>query len=226
LAVVESTPADAFESIRDAVAGHVAESAAVVLLGGDNSITRAGCHGLGAPLDRCGLITLDAHFDLRTLDGGLNNGNPVRALLADGLPGDQIVQIGLQSFANSPAYAEVARQAGIEVLTMDDVTEYGLVKVMQNALASLGTRVERIYVNFDIDVLDRAFAPACPGSRPGGMTPFGLRRAAHLCGAHHRVHAIDIVEIDPTLDVADITVLAAAACLLEFASGVLERHKL
>ena len=65
------------------------------------------------PRALCGLLTIDAHLDLRSLDGGLSNGNPVRALLADGLPGGQIVQVGLQSFANSAAYAEVAREAGI-----------------------------------------------------------------------------------------------------------------
>ena len=64
-------------------------------------MTRPGVHGLGLPLDQVGLITLDAHFDMRDLDRGLGNGNPVRALIEDGLPGRNIAQIGLAPFANS-----------------------------------------------------------------------------------------------------------------------------
>jgi arginase family enzyme len=53
-----------------------------------------------------------------------------------------------------------------------------------------------------------------------------LRRAAHLCGAHPSVRIIDLVEIDPTKDISDCTVLAAASFFLAFASGVVERLRL
>ena len=80
-----------------------------------------------------------------------------------------------------------------------------------------------MYIDLDLDVLDRAYAPATPGSRPGGLCPAEVRRAARMCGARACVRAMDIVELDPEKDVQDATSLAAAACLLEFASGVLER---
>ncbi len=216
---------DAGDVAADDLARHIESSTATVILGGDNSITRPGVLALGVPLERCGLITFDAHLDLRDLAGGLTNGNPVRALLADGLPADQIFQIGLQSFANSPDYAIVAREAGIRTFTVDDVMEQGMGRLVHNVLGDLGSRVDRIYVDMDLDVLDRTFAPATPGSRPGGVTPFMLRRAAHLCGAHHRVRAMDLVEIDPEKDIADVTSMTAAVCLLEFASGVLSRFE-
>jgi arginase family enzyme len=53
--------------------------------------------------------------------------------------------------------------------------------------------------------------------------PHQVRCAAYLCGAHPKVGILDLVEIDPTRDIADATVLTAAACLLEFASGILGR---
>src|SRR5262245_58975441 len=110
---------DALAPLSQAVRDSGREVDAVIILGGDNGVTRPGVHGITDSLADCGLITLDAHFDLRDLDRGLTNGNPVRALLADGLPGANIVQIGIQPFANSRAYAEVARQAGITVVTID-----------------------------------------------------------------------------------------------------------
>ncbi len=60
-------------------------------------------------------------------------------------------------------------------------------------------------------------------ARPGGLSPYQIRRAAHLCGAHPKVRVLDLVEVDPTRDVSDVTALTAAVCLLEFACGVLSR---
>jgi arginase family enzyme len=215
-----------------------------LILGGDNSITRGGVRGLwksarvnlsdeesledltiGPPrLERIGLLTLDAHHDLRDLDGGLTNGNPIRALIEDGLPGANIAQIGIQSFANSKAYADIARDAGIHAVTAEQARSGGIEPVVREALAKLEQVTDAIYVDLDVDVLDRAFAPACPGSRPGGLTPMEVQQAARLCGAHPKVRAIDIVEVDPTRDVAEATVMAAASFVLSFAAGLAARR--
>lgn len=228
LPLAEATLEEAFTPISTAVCNALNQDAdAVIVLGGDNGVTRPGVHGIANRHENgllsCGVLTFDAHFDLRDLSNGLTNGNPVRALLADGLPGANIVQIGIQGFANSQAYAQVARDAGITVITMNRVRERGLEDVVTEALNYLAQRVEIIYVDFDIDVLDRAFAPACPGARPGGLTPWELKRAAYLCGLHPKVHAIDLVEVDPAQDIADVTVFATAACFLSFAAGLVKR---
>jgi formiminoglutamase len=200
---------------------------AVVMLGGDNGITRPGVAGLALAseegLEGCGLLTLDAHFDLRDTSKGLSNGNPVRALLEDGLPGGNIVQLGILGFANSQAYAQIARDAGINIVTMDKLREKGIERAVNEALEYLSARVKAIYFDLDVDVLDRAFAPACPGARPGGLLPWEVRRAAWLCGRHPKVKAMDLVEVDPTQDVANVTVMSTAACLLSFASGLVTR---
>jgi formiminoglutamase len=188
----------------------------MVLLGGDNSITYPAVAALGDS----SLITFDAHLDLRDTDRGLTNGNPIRALLEDGYPGDRITQIGIQSFANSAAYAEVARRAGIHLVTAEEVHARGIAPIVEDAL---DRAVGPVYIDLDVDVLDRAFSPATPGSRPGGLFPWQLRIAARMCGTSPKVRAMDLVEIDPTKDIADTTCLAAASFLLSFASGVLER---
>lgn len=227
LPLAEMKLEDAFDPLKDAVRNALADADAVVVIGGDNGVTRPGVHGvadsLASSVESCGLITLDAHFDLRDLSNGLTNGNPVRALLADGLPGENIVQIGIQPFANSQAYAQVANDAGITVVTMSQIRAHGVERLLTESFDDLSERVKHIYVDLDIDSLDRVFAPATPGSRPGGLTPYELRRVAWLCGAHPLVRAIDLVEVDPTQDVADATVMATALCLLSFASGLLAR---
>lgn len=197
---------------------HIGDS--TILLGGDGAVTRPGLHSLGFPLERCGLLTFDAHYDLRDLENGLTSNNSVRALLRDGLPGANVIQVGLQPFVNSAAYARVARDEGLTVQTVDEVYLHGIGSVVSQALAELTRRADAIYVSFDLDVLDRVFAPACSEARPGGLQPWMLRQAARLCGQHSRVLIMDIVEVDPTNDVADSTSLAAASILLAFASGM------
>lgn len=212
LPIADRAPEAAYPAVFDAVTRSAAP--ATILLGGDNSITYPGAMALG----ECSVITFDAHLDLRDTDRGLTNGNPIRALLEGGFPGSRIVQIGIQPFANSECYWRVARDAGIRVVTADEVGRRGIEAVVGEALARLPGLP--IYVDLDLDVLDRAFAPATPGSRPGGLTPRELRTASRLCGEDPRVCVLDIVEMDPARDVANQTALAAAACFLSFASGV------
>jgi formiminoglutamase len=223
LDLADATLPVASPQITVAVREAIRKAHAVVLLGGDNGITRPACHGLSDDLSQCALLTLDAHLDLRDLDNGPSNGNPVRGLLQDGLPGGHIVQIGIQSFANSGAYADVARKAGIEVVHIDVVRARGIETVVLAALEKLSDAARFIYVDFDVDVLDRAFSPASPGSRPGGLLPAELLLAARLCGANKKVVAVDIVEFDPSKDIAGIGALTAASCFLSFAAGYRSR---
>lgn len=193
-----------------------------VILGGDNGATRAGVHALaqarGIHFNRIGLITLDAHLDVRDLDGGAMNGNPIRGLLEDGMDPTHIVQIGLQDFANSSYYMNVGLDAGIRAIPLD---HRSLPAVFEEELG-LADRVDALYVDFDLDVMDRAFVPGCPGARPGGITPREARQIARIAG-RSQVAVMDFVEFDPSKDVNDQTALIAAACLLEFAAGLAER---
>lgn len=195
-----------------------------IFLGGDNSVTRPGVHSLGVPLSRIGVITFDAHYDLRHTDAGLNNGNPIRALLNDGLPGEQIVQIGLQEFANSFSYEQVGAEHGLTAIPASTLKDFGAFEnAWSRALQKLA-HVEAIYVDFDLDVCDRSMVPACPGARPGGIPAAWLRHTVRWAGQEPRVAAIDLVEMDPTKDVNQLTSHLAAACVLEFCAGTLEQR--
>ncbi|MFJ4161339.1 arginase family protein [Microbacterium testaceum] len=112
--------------VRAAVAA-LSAARLVIALGGDNSATYGVAQGRGVG----GLITLDAHFDLRD---GESNGSPVRRLIADGLDPRRIVQIGIADFANSAAYAQRALDAGITVITLDEVRRRGIDEVVAEAL--------------------------------------------------------------------------------------------
>lgn len=194
-------------------------------LGGDNLITYPIAANLPhAPIQRVGVLTFDAHHDVRALDGQrFSNGSPIRLLLEDGLPGGQVVQIGIHSFANSRHHRRWCEDAGITVVDLPRIEREGIGPVVERALDRLAERADVIHVDFDIDVLDRAFAPGCPGARPGGLSPRQLADAARLCGRRPEVVSADFVEVDVAADVNQTTVMALATTLLAFASGVAQR---
>lgn len=185
-------------------------------IGGDNSITYSVMHGMGG-LAAAGLVTLDAHHDLRD---GTSNGSPVRRLVDAGLDPQRIVQIGINDFSNSAAYGRYAREVGITVISRDDVADRGMAAVMRDALDIAGANGAAVHVDLDIDVCDRAVVPACPAAAPGGISAHELRIAARIAGADLRVRAIDATEVDATKDADDErTVRLVALCLLESAMG-------
>jgi len=211
------SPADGFGPIRDAVAACAEAHELVILIGGNNAVTRPAAHGLGLPLARVGLITLDAHYDMRETDRGPLNGNPVRCLLEDGLPGANICQIGLAPFANTLKMEEDARAAGAGAWHIGDCRD-GLEAILDEALARLAG-VEAILVDFDIDVIDRSQCPGAPGARPGGLDVSRFFAAARRLAAHPKVRLVDLTEFDPSLDVSDITALTAGRWLCEVLAG-------
>lgn len=217
-----ASPAEAFAPIQEAMRAQ-ARRALTVLAGGNNAITRPGVHGLDPSLEGVGLLTLDAHFDLRDTDCGLTNGNPIRALLDDGLDGRRISQVGLAPFANTRKAHETALNAGVSVRTVRECRQKGLAEVVAEELERLSGLSDVIYVDFDIDVIDRSQFQAAPGARPGGVSAHDFLDAARVVGAHRKVAAVDLTEFDPSLDPGDVSSLTAARWFCELLAGFATR---
>jgi formiminoglutamase len=206
----------------DRVAELAEQARLVVALGGDNSVTFAVARGAWRDRETsAGLITLDAHHDLRD---GISNGSPVRRLVEAGLAGRRVVQIGIADFANSPEYAARARELGIHVITRDTLHRRPLADAWGEAIDVAGSAGGPLHVDLDVDVCDRAVVPACPAAAPGGLSADDLRQAARLAGRTRQVTSIDITEIDATADTPDQrTVRLGALLVLEAAAGLAAR---
>lgn len=209
-----------------AATARVAEVAAtaslVIVLGGDNAATVPAALGAwGARIATAGLVTLDAHHDLRD---GVSNGSPVRRLLEAGLAGARVSQLGIEPLANSHAYAARAAEHGITVVTRAELLRTPVEAAMSAALDRAASAGGPVHVDLDLDVCDRSAAPGCPASVPGGLSAIELRTAARLAGAHPAVSSIDLTELDAARDAADQrTVRLAALCVLEALAGLAAR---
>lgn len=195
----------------------------VIALGGDNALTYPVARGARAT----GLITFDAHFDLRD---GISNGSPVRRLIEDAPDGERIdprriVQIGIADFANSAAYAQRAAELGITVITLDALRRRGIDDVVGEALRIAGAGAgARVHLDIDVDVCDRSVAPGCPASVPGGLAAWEVRALTRAVASDARVVSADIAEVDAAADAADgRTVRLAALCVLELLAGLAAR---
>jgi len=209
---------DATPRIREAVAASAAAHALTLVVGGNNAVTRPALLGLGLPLNKVGLITLDAHFDMRDLDQGLSNGNPVRALIEDGLPGANIAQVGLAPFANSKQMHDDAKAAGNLVVTIGEVCARGIQHALDRAFDHL-EGCEALVIDCDIDVIDRSQFPGAPGARPAGMAAHDFFAGVRRLASDPRVRVIDLTEWDPPLDPSDLSALTAARWVAECLAG-------
>jgi arginase family enzyme len=191
------------------------ETEFLLALGGDNSITYSGVKGTQAS----GLITLDAHYDLRD---GISNGSPVRRLIEAGLDGKRVVQIGIADFSNSPEYAKRAKEFGITVIPRSALRSRSVADIWSEAISIAG---DNVFVDFDMDICDRSVVPACPAAAPGGISADEIRQFAFLAGGSPSVVGADITEIDSTKDSSDDrTIRLAALVILELIAGYSTRE--
>lgn len=205
----------ACQAARDAVrVGRVG-----IFLGGDHSIAIGTVAGVSAALaergEKLGLIWFDAHGDFNTAETTLSghiHGMPFAVSVGHGTP--ELTHLGgfVPKVAACNAVLVGARDvdpeelvlleaAGIRVFTMQEVAERGIPAVVQEAIAIASDGTAGFHVSFDMDVLDPREAPGVGSPVAGGMTAHEALQAFELIGKTGTLRAIDMVEVDPLLDV-------------------------
>lgn len=206
--------------------GEIAERGIVpVVLGGDHSITWpaatavAEARGWG----RIGVVHFDAHADTAdSIDGNLaSHGTPMRRLIESGaVRGANFVQVGLRGYWPPQETFEWMREQGMRWHFMQEVWERGLPAVMDDAVAEALEAADGVYLSVDIDVLDPGFAPGTGTPEPGGLAPADLLRAVRKLALETPLVAMDVVEVAPPFDWAELTVNNAHRVVLEVLAGL------
>jgi len=207
-------------AMREAVQGDVAAIAAAgavpFVVGGDHSIALPVLRALAEKHGPLATLHVDAHLDTsgpETWGSAHHHGTPFRHALEEGLiaPG-RLVQIGLRSTWGKLSDPDFARSRDARQIPIDEIDERGMAAVAREVRERLGTTP--VYVSFDVDAIDPAFAPGTGTPVPGGMTSreaFQLLRA--LKGV--KLAGMDLVEVCPALDHADLTCHLGAHLLFE-----------
>ncbi|MEJ7763556.1 MAG: agmatinase family protein, partial [Thermomicrobiales bacterium] len=179
-----------------------------ILLGGDHSVTAPAVRGFAAARagQRIGLVNIDAHHDVRNLEHGPHNGTPFRQIIEGGqVAGENLVEVGIHGFVNSARYQRWLLDRGGTVISARQVRREGMEASIAEALRIASEGTDILYVSVDIDCLAFPWAVGTSASTAEGLDASELLEAVWACGLHPKVAAFDLVEVDPTRDVQNLT---------------------
>ena len=209
----------------------IAQSGAIpIVLGGDHTITWpdatgvARAHGWG----KIAVIHFDAHADTGDITFGslIGHGQPMRRLIESGaIRGDRFLQIGLRGYWPEPETLGWMAEQGMRSYEMTEIVTRGLAECLTEAFEIALSECDGIFLSVDIDVCDPGHAPGTGTPEPGGLSARELLDAVRRICYELPVVGMDIVEVSPPYDHADITALLGNRVVLEALSAIARRRK-
>jgi agmatinase len=201
------TDTNAFAEIDKAIIDLVNKNQRPVSLGGDHSITYPIVKALCKTYSPPSIIHFDAHPDLYDEFQGnrFSHACPFARIMEEGLA-KQLIQVGIRTM--SPPQKRQAERFGVQVLEMEKLPSFERLK-----------RAGPVYISFDLDVLDPAFAPGVSHREPGGMTVREAMR--HLHQITGNIIGVDLVEYNPRRDVSELTAAVCGKILKEMLGKML-----
>ena len=220
LAAVESV----CESVSERAAAIFSEGLFPIFLGGDHSIAIGTVSGVARSTSgaRTGVIWVDAHADFNTpatSPSGNIHGMPLATLTGRGHPDlvgiggpgasvntEDVVIVGLRSVDLEEK--NLLREAGVKVYTMKEIDAYGVARVVRSAMNDL-SHVDKVHLSLDLDVVDPEVAPGVGTPVRGGLTYREAHLLMELVNEAGIVSSLDVVEVNPILDVKNGTATLA-----------------
>ncbi|GAX25450.1 agmatinase [Fistulifera solaris] len=221
-----------FDQISNAVA-HIASTGTMpIILGGDHSIGFPTVRGIASVTSKnIGIIHVDRHADIqeKDLDERMHTTPYFHATNLPNVNPKNLVQIGIGGWqVPRPAVANMVERE-TNIFTMDDIEQYGIDKIAEMALERAWDGCDAVYMSYDIDSIEAAFVPGTGWPEPGGLLP---REALKLVGliAKEGLCGMEVVEVSPPYDHADITSLMALRIVVDalgamVSHGTLGKHK-
>lgn len=227
------TPANIERShavIRRKVLEVAGSGALPIVLGGDHSITFPSASAVAeivAPR-RLGVVHFDAHADAANTTWGVlrSHGTPMRRLIESGaVAGRNFVQVGLRGYWPPAETFAWMKEQGMRWHLMTEIEARGAEAVIADAIAQALDGPEVVYLSIDIDVLDPGLAPGTGTPEPGGLLTRELLRAVRQVVAAIELVGMDVVEVAPPFDHAEVTAAAAHRCVMEAISALAAKRR-
>ncbi|MEE9300837.1 MAG: agmatinase family protein [Alphaproteobacteria bacterium] len=234
-----------FDQITKAISYIVEQGVFPVICGGDHSLGFPNVRGIAPHIDgNVGIIHVDRHLDCSEMQMDERmHGTPWywtcheasatthrdHAHMHDvGLPNcppENLVQLGIGGWAGMRDAAIIARRRGSNVLTVEDVGRLGPEKTAEIALELAWKGCKAVYLSFDIDSIDPAFAPGTGTPEPGGLQPREALEIVRLV-ATEGLCGLEVVEISPPYDVNDNTAQLGLRVMLDALAAMVTAGKL
>jgi len=207
----EDGPVEAAQEALAAAVGRIlARGLFPVVLGGGHDLTYGhwlGMRGHRPATERLGVVSFDAHFDLRSAESGASSGTSFWQIARDCERTGRDFRymcLGIQRSANTVALFRTARELGVEHVLARDFVAGRLDDVRARVDGFLG-RLDAVAVTVDADVLSSAFAPGVSSPQPLGLDPETVLRLLKHVLASGAVASLDVAEVSPRFDTDDNT---------------------
>jgi agmatinase len=230
---VEMPPGDMELSLKrlEEAVEQVARCGAIpVVLGGDHTITLPDVTGVARAVGwgRVSVIHFDAHADTGDTQFGslYGHGTPMRRLIESGATRpDRFVQIGLRGYWPEPETLDWMAEQKMRSYEMAEVVARGLDACLTEAFGIATDDCDAVFLSVDVDVVDPGMAPGTGTPEPGGFTGRQLLDAVRRIACELPLCGVDVVEVSPPYDSAEVTAFLANRVVLEALSGITWRRR-
>jgi agmatinase len=216
--------------LQAAVAAVAVTGALPLIIGGDHTIAWPDAAGVAQHVGqgRVSMIHFDAHADTGDVEFGslVGHGQPMRRLIESGaVRGDRFLQMGLRGYWPGPETLAWMAEQGMRSYEMTEIVARGLDECLTEAFGIATDACDGVFLSVDIDVCDPGHAPGTGTPEPGGLTARQLLDAVRRIAYELPVAGVDVVEVAPPYDHAEITSALANRVVLEALSGIARRRR-
>jgi len=216
-------------SLEEAVHAVARTGAVPLVLGGDHTIALPDATGVARHLGfgKVSMLHFDAHADTGHIEFGslYGHGQPMRRLIESGaLRGDRFLQIGLRGYWPPPETLSWMAEQRMRSYEMTEIGKRGLDDCLTEAFEIALDECDGVFLSVDVDVCDPGHAPGTGTPEPGGLSARQLLDSVRRICLELPVVGIDIVEVSPPYDHAEITAFLANRVALEALSAMAARR--
>jgi agmatinase len=217
-------------ALEERVTRVAAQGVLPIILGGDHTIALPDVTGVAHHVGwgRVSVIHFDAHADTGDTQFGslYGHGTPMRRLLESGAcRGERFLQVGLRGYWPEPATLDWMAEQAMRSFEMTEIVQRGLDAVLDEAIAIALDDCDAVFLSVDVDVVDPGSAPGTGTPEPGGLTSRQLLDAVRRIAMEVPLAGLDVVEVSPPYDHAEITAYLANRVVLEALGGFAWREK-
>lgn len=216
------------DQITKGVAHILEQGTLPMIMGGDHSIGYPTARGVAQCIDgNVGIIHLDRHVDTqeKDMDEIMHTCPWFHATNIKNCPAKNLVQLGIGGWQVPRAGVKVGRERGTTILTVNDIEKLGIEKTIEIALEVAWKGASAVFLSLDIDVVDAGFVPGTGWPEPGGFLPRELLKMLQLI-AQEGIAGMEVVEVSPPYDSADITSLLAARSMVDVIATMVKHGKI
>ncbi len=216
--------------LEDAVHAAAAAGAIPVIIGGDHTVTYPDATGLARHVGwgKLSMIHFDAHADTGDIQFGslYGHGTPMRRLIESGaVRGDRFLQVGLRGYWPPPDVLDWMADQRMRSYEMTEIVARGLDECLTEAFGIATDGCDAVFLSVDVDVVDPGLAPGTGTPEPGGLSSRQLLDAVRRIAIELPVAGMDVVEVAPPYDHAEVTAYLANRVVLEALSGIAWRRR-